>query len=191
LTVVNREKSRHEAITMRRIPQLHMRHLLENLPELTVPDDYALRTLTPEDWHSWTMLMQENGELGEWTIDRSAPLFAPGSSLIFDGSFFATWQGEPVATAQINRHADPTYGPEPELGWVAASPRHRGHGLGYAVCLAVLRYATAAGFPSIFLRTDDHRSPAIRTYLKLGFEPWLFDSTAAERWRAIQQRLDG
>jgi mycothiol synthase len=166
-----------------------MRHTLEDLPELIVPDGYALRTLRPEDWHVWTKLMQENGELGEWTVERSAALFAAESSMEFDGSFFATWQDEPVATAQLNRHANPPYVPEHELGWVAASPRYRGHGLGYAVCLAVLRYAAAAGYRSIFLRTDDHRLPAIHTYFKLGFEPWLFDPTAPERWRAIRERL--
>jgi mycothiol synthase len=168
-----------------------MRRTLANLPELSVPDGYALRALTPDDWHPWTKLMQENGELGEWTTLRSAPLFAPGSPLMLDGSFFVSWQAVPVATAQLNRHSSPPYAPEPELGWVAASPHHRGHGLGYAVCLAVLRYAAAAGFSSIFLRTDDHRLPAIYTYFKLGFEPWLYDPTAPERWRSLRQKLGG
>jgi mycothiol synthase len=178
-----------EMPAMRKIPQLHMRRTLESLPELLVPDGYALRALTSDDWYPWTQLMMENGELGEWTIERSAPLFEAGSPLLLDGSFFATWHGEPVATAQLNRHANPPYAPELELGWVAASLRHRRHGLGYAVCLAVLRYAAAAGYRTIFLRTDDHRLPAIHTYLKLGFEPWLFDSTAPERWRSVRERL--
>jgi mycothiol synthase len=164
-----------------------MRRRLENLPERSIPSGYELRPLMANDWLAWTQLMLENGELGEWTLERSAPLFAPGSSMVFEGSFFVTWQGLPVATAQLNRHTRPPYAPEPELGWVAASPAHRGHGLGYAVCLAVLRHAARLEFPSIFLRTDDHRLPAIRTYLKLGFEPWLFNDTAAERWRAISR----
>jgi GNAT superfamily N-acetyltransferase len=164
-----------------------MRRRLESLPELSVPSGYELRALTANDWLAWTKLMVENGELGEWTLERSAPLFAPGSSMVFDGSFFATWQGMPVATAQLNRHSQPPYAPEPELGWVAVSPAHRSRGLGYAVCLAVLHHAARMGFPSIFLRTDDHRRPAIRTYFKLDFEPWLFDDTAAGRWRAMSR----
>jgi mycothiol synthase len=162
-----------------------MRHNLGNLPELIVPAGYELRTLTPDDWQAWTTLMVENAELGEWTLGRSAPMFGCGAPLVFEGSYFATCQGHPVATAQLQLHLESTYAPEPELGWVAASPNHRGHGLGYAVCLAVLRHA-AAGFSSIFLRTDDHRLPAIRTYFKLGFEPWLIDETAPERWRKIR-----
>jgi mycothiol synthase len=173
-----------------RIPQLHMRHYLGNLPDLSVPAGYGLRTFRPNDWPAWTNLMVENAELGEWTLERSAPLFAPDSPLVFEGSFFATWQGTPVATAQLRCRTDPPYAPEPELGWVAASPEHRGHGLGYVVCLAVLRHAAQLGFSSIFLRTDDHRLPAIWTYFKLGFEPWLFDDTAAERWRTISHILD-
>jgi mycothiol synthase len=76
-----------------------------------------------------------------------------------------------------------------ELGWVAARPGDQGLGLGYVVCLAVLRYARARAYPEVFLRTDDPRLPAIATYFKLGFTPWMFDPTAPERWEQIQARL--
>jgi len=167
------------------VPQLHMRRRLDALPDLTAPTGYVLRTLRPDDTTRWAELLAANGELGEWTVERAEQYFAPGSRMVLNGSFFVTHDGEPVATAQLHLHPDDSYAPMPELGWVAAHPEHRGRGLGYAVCLAVLRYAAAAGHEEIFLRTDDHRLPAIRTYLRLGFEPWMVDPSAPGRWAGI------
>jgi mycothiol synthase len=164
-------------------PQLHMRRALVDLPEPRVPDGYLLRRLAPADLPAWVDLMVRNGELGAWSVERATPLFADQMDL--QASFVVERAGVAVATAQLNPHGLDTYAPTPELGWVAADPGHRGRGLGRAVCLAVLRAAAAAGHREIFLRTDDHRLPAIRVYLALGFEPWLRDPTAAARWRAI------
>ena len=169
--------------------QLHMARTLDGLPQLVIPDGYELRTLTAGDGAAWTALLDRNGELDPWTLERSAPYFAPGSTMVLDGSFFVTRAGEPVATAQLHLHPDDSYAPTPELGWVAASPEHQGHGLGYVACLAVLHQAAAAGHDRIFLMTDDNRLPAIVTYLRLGFEPWMVDPTAPDRWQAIQRIL--
>ncbi|MGH2460648.1 MAG: GNAT family N-acetyltransferase [Chloroflexota bacterium] len=171
------------------LPQLHMRRALVALPELTVPEGYAVRTLGPDDAAVWADLLAENGELGEWSLDRALPYFAADRRMVLEASFFVTHDGEPVATAQLHLHLDDAYAPLPELGWVAARPGQQGHGLGYVVCLAVLRAAAALGHPEFFLRTDDFRLPAIHTYLKLGLQPWLYDPSAAERWRAIDQKL--
>ncbi|HEX5415305.1 MAG TPA: GNAT family N-acetyltransferase, partial [Chloroflexota bacterium] len=167
------------------LPQLHMRRRLDALPELRVPAGYELRTFGPDDAAAWAELLAVNAELGAWGLERAAPYFAPGSRMVLAGSFFITHEGQPVATAQLHQHLDGAYAPTPELGWVAARPEHRGRGLGRVVCLAVLHVAAAAGHPEIFLPTDDHRGPAIRTYRGLGFEPWLFDPSAPARWARI------
>ena len=69
------------------------------------------------------------------------------------------------------------------------SPRFQGQGLGYAVCLAVLRSAAALGDTVVYLGTEDFRLPAIYTYLKLGFEPWLYDPRTMDRWEGILTSL--
>ena len=170
-------------------PQLHMWRSLHALPELVVPAGYALRTLRPGDIQAWATLLNHNGELGEWTVERAAPYFAPStppdSGMPLDGSFFLTHDGEPVATAHLHLKPDGPYAPTPELSWVAVSRAHRGRRLGSVVSLAVLRYAALAGHQAIYLLTDDHRLAAIKTYLQLGFEPWMYDPTAPERWRAV------
>ena len=95
-----------------------------------------------------------------------------------------------MATAQLHVHRDDSYAPIPELGWVAVVPEQQGRGLGYIVCLAVLQHAQSQRFSQIFLRTDDHRLPAIKTYLKLGFQPWIRDPETQERWVHVLDRLN-
>jgi mycothiol synthase len=147
-----------------------------------------LRSLEPRDIDPWVDLLNENAELGAWTHERAMRYFGPRTSVVLADSFFVEHHGAPVGTAQLELHRDDTYAPLAELGWVAVSPAHRGHGLGYVVCLAVLQRAAVRGL-QVFLRTDDHRLPAIATYLRLGFEPWLRDPTAESRWQTVQRSM--
>ncbi len=169
--------------------QLHMKRSLTALPELDVPPGYVLKHFKPDDAAAWAALMHRNGELGEWDISKAAPYFAADSRMPLEGAFFITMGGEPVATAQLHLMPDGPYVPIPELGWVAVVPAHQGHGLATVVCLAVMRYAAAAGHHEIFLRTDDPRLPAIWTYLKLGFEPWITDTSHPGRWQTVREHL--
>jgi len=165
-----------------------MRHTVERLPELSVPAGYQLRPLAPGDIDAWVTLLNDNAELGEWSHERALRYFGPHTSVALEDSFFVTFDNTPVATAQLDLRSDNEYAPLAELGWVAASPEHRGKGLGYVVCLAVLQRAAARNL-QVFLRTDDHRYPAIATYLRLGFEPWLRDPTSAARWQWVRRAM--
>lgn len=172
-------------------PQLRMRRALTDVPAPSFPTGYALRTMEPADMPTWVDLMNRNGELGLWTLERAAPLFDPdGGRTVLPGSFVVEHADGLVATAQLNLHDADEFAPLCELGWVAADPAHRGRGLGKAVCAAVLRAAGAAGNREIFLRTDDHRLPAIRVYLDLGFTPWSDDPDTDARWRAVRSALE-
>lgn len=79
--------------------------------------------------------------------------------------------------------------PVGRLDYVAADPEHKGQGLGLAVCAAVARYLFGHGYPSVILRTDDWRLPAIKTYLKLGFRPKMIRQDMPDRWRVILDSL--
>jgi len=72
---------------------------------------------------------------------------------------------------------------------VAADPEHRGKGLGLAVCAQATARFIQAGYRNIYLLTDDFRLPAIKTYLKLGYEPLLFCEGMAERWESVYRQL--
>ena len=42
----------------------------------------------------------------------------------------------------------------------------------------------------MFLRTDEWRLPAIVSYLRLDFRPWLVEPTASARWQSVLSQLD-
>jgi GNAT superfamily N-acetyltransferase len=169
--------------------QLHMKRGLDALPELVIPSGYSLRHFTADDGPAWAALLEANGDIESWDAARAEPYFAADSHMPLEGAFFITSGHEPVATAQLHLKTDGPYAPTPEMGWVAVVPQHQGHGLAAVVCLAVMHYAAAAGSEQIFLLTDDRRLPAIWTYLKLGFTPWLTDATHAGRWDAVHAAL--
>ena len=97
--------------------------------------------------------------------------------------------GEIVATAMgLHDHsADHPFGGE--LGWVAADPAHAGHGLGLAVCAAVTVRLIQAGYRAIHLYTEPWRLSALKTYLKLGYMPFLYQPGMAARWQTICEQL--
>ena len=185
----NRVLFRRLAVSEQR-PQLHMRRALADLPPVVVPDGYALRCFRPGDEQAWATLMAGNGELGEWNVEKAAAYFAADSRMPLDGAFFITVDGVPVATAQLHLKPGGTYAPTPEVGWVAVHPAHQGRRLAAVVSLAVMHYAAAQGHREVYLLTDDWRLAAVKTYLNLGFEPWLVDATAPERWRAVREQLE-
>lgn len=166
-----------------------LRRDLRNLPELEVPEGYTLGNLTRDGLEAWTALLHENQGFGDWPIERSLPIFDPSSDVMFAGSFFLKRDGAPVAAALLHHQTKRPDAPLAQLGWVAVRPRFQGQGLAYVVCLAVLRAAATLGDDAMFLGTEDFRLPAIYTYLKLGFEPWLYDWRTAARWEGILDRL--
>ncbi len=105
-----------------------------------------------------------------------------------DGIFFVTQDDRPVGTASTHLHAGPS-GEVAELGWVAVHPEHRGHGLALQVCRAVLGFMREQGHRYAYLMTEDFRLPAIKTYLRLGFEPELTDPSHPGRWDALRRVL--
>ena len=46
-----------------------------------------------------------------------------------------------------------------------------------------------AGYEEIYLRTDDFRLPALKVYLKLGYEPLLYADDMKGRWKAVCAKL--
>ncbi len=150
---------------------------------------YDVRAIRADDRDAWVALMQANGELGEWSAERAERQFAEDRTALA-ASVLVLCEALPVATAQLNLHRDDGYAPAVELGWVAVHPAHRGRGLGHLVCAEVMDRARMRDHRAIFLRTDDHRLPAIAIYLRLGFTPWpREDPDAAARWAAVLRQI--
>lgn len=165
--------------------QLVMARLhLKDLQETQLEPGYTWRHFIPGDELGWNTLVSEcfgTSHDFETTL-RSDPFFQPERVLLIEH------QGQKVATACAWRY--PKWGKHTGLmHMVAAAPQHRGHHLGYLVSLAALHQFVKEGVRHAILQTDDRRLPAIATYLKLGFSPFLAEPDHAERWQKIYSIL--
>ena len=169
------------------VKQLHMVHRdLGSLPEIEIPDGYELRSYRPGDEKHWVAIM--NTGVGEWTAEKCRDEITSKPQFLPDGLFFVTFEGKPVGSACAWRKSPD----DREIGWlhmVCVVPDHRGRQLGHVVNLAVLCYFRDRGFKEVRLSTDDWRLPAIKSYLRLGFEPHYLDDSHRERWRKVFDRL--
>jgi mycothiol synthase len=169
-------------------PQLRMlRPTLAALPALTLPAGFALRSFQPGDEAHWDRVLSASfgGEPGRFNFDRMMRADAPFRP---ERVLFVVAGDSPVATASAWRSA----GLDPEWGtvhYVAVVPEYQGHRLGYWVTLATLHRMVAEGLRAATLTTDDFRLPAIRTYLRLGFEPVLAHENQRERWAQVWRDL--
>ena len=75
------------------------------------------------------------------------------------------------------------------LHWVGTHPDHAGKRLGAAVSIAAMLHARSNGLAAMALFTDDYRSAAVVTYLRLGFEPCCTHVSHSERWKRILEAL--
>jgi mycothiol synthase len=157
-------------------------------PEQVLPDGYQLRTYRDEDEAGYLAVMHAAGftffdqEVVQRWLDKVLP----------DGFFLVVYRstGQIVATAMATHNPSPLHPFGGELGWVAGSPDHAGKKLGRVVCAAATARFLRAGYRRIYLKTDDWRLPAIVTYLRLGYVPFLHAPDMAERWQAVCARLN-
>lgn len=145
-----------------------------------LPTGYALRTFRKGDQAAYVRLMRRAG-FETWSEDKAQGVL---STMHQDGLFFVVHEasGDLAATAAAQSRPNAWHPTGGELGWVGGDPEHRGKGLGAVVCAAATRRLLAADHGSLYLQTDDHRLPAIRIYLRLGWVPFLYHPDMAGRW---------
>jgi mycothiol synthase len=173
-----------------------LRLSLDGLPSLdetvvALPEKYALRTYRPGDETAWAEIMN-SGDMGTWGVARTRteltgrpfPQFDP------DGLFFVVDQAEnrPIgsACAWLLEPAETETG---VLHMVCVLPEHRGHRLGYVVCLAVLHRLRERGYRRVRLITHEWRLGAIKVYLELGFQPLYRDPLHPTQWQEVVRSL--
>ena len=156
-------------------------------PEPKLHDGYVLRQFTDADEPAYIALMAQAGFTG-WThsqVAQSMQKTLPGG--FFVAVHAATGNLAATAVAQHSPTELHPYGGE--VGWVAGEPDHKGKGLGMAVTAAATARLVRAGYRSIRLQTDDFRLAAIKTYLKLGFEPFPYAPDMHQRWQNLFRQL--
>ncbi len=160
---------------------------LSTPPTPQVPLGYRLRTFQPEDKADFYHLMALVG----WTHWGDDMLQEQSDRIIPENWILAVESSsDKLVASTMGLRNRPDHKPfDGELGWVAANPDHTGRGLGMAVCAAATAGLIRSGYQKIHLFTDDHRLPAIKTYLRLGYIPLLYLPDMAERWRIICAQL--
>jgi mycothiol synthase len=157
-------------------------------PAPHVPAGYHLRLFQDSDEASFFELM-EKANLGcPWTHEY----LLDARTRILPGGFFVIVQeptGQLVATAMATHRPRPGHPAGGEVGWVAADPDHKGKGLGQAVTAAATARLIRAGYERVYLLTDDFRLAALKVYLKLGFEPLMYQDDMPARWQAVFEKL--
>lgn len=159
-----------------------MRYLLPEPPPMpAIPSHITIRSLRPGEAEAWIALLNRNGELGTWDLAR----FDAEHATVAPSGMIVACDGERlVATSGVH---DRQYRGAPgwEIGWVARDPDYARLGLGEAVTVASLSAALQLEPRVIYLKTDDHRLPAIKMYQKLGFGRVANTRRYRRRWRAV------
>ena len=148
---------------------------------------YALRFYAPSDCAAYLDLMHAagfgffNAETMRYWLDAALP----------DGIFVVLHRASDrlVATAMAAHRPTPLHPFGGELGWTAAHPEHTGKHLGQVVCAAATARLIRAGYRHIYLKTDDWRLAAIKTYLRVGYAPLPYAPGMVERWQAVCAQL--
>ncbi|KKL76872.1 hypothetical protein LCGC14_2040570, partial [marine sediment metagenome] len=175
-----------------RLPQLQMiwpERRLDSPPEPVVPSGYSLRCYddSDSDADGWLAVMAKAGFDG-W--DRSQ-LAGTLKTVLPGGFHLIVHQGSGAIVAVTMAQHCPMDG-HPYggiVGWVAGDPDHKGKGIGLAVVGAATARLIRGGYTDIYLQTDDWRLPAIKVYLKLGFEPLMYLDDMPQRWQAVRDKL--
>jgi mycothiol synthase len=162
-----------QRLRMPPLPQVPSGYMLRSFQSGDEPDYYRLMALV--GWPHW----------GDDMLREQSDRITPENWIMAE----ETSSGKLVASAMglQNRLEQKRF--DSELGWVAADPSHAGRGLGLAVCAAATAALIRSGYQKIHLFTDDHRLPALKTYLRLGYVPFLNLPDMAERWRIICTQL--
>jgi len=132
-------------------------------------------------------LLNSTKELGEWTLEKVLDILE--NPLSPSGIYLIIWDGVPVATACSLDRGVNNGKKAGELGWLAVDHAYRGKNLGLVVCAQVVKHLLNSNYEEIYLLTDHWRYPAIKTYLKLGFEPVRDGPDDRFLWLEISKKL--
>ena len=157
------------------------------VPVPDVPEGFTLRTLREGDEEQYIKLMHLSG-FAQWDLKLFQKVKA---GALDEGIFFLEEKssGKIVATAMANRVRPGEEELGGELGWVGVDPEFRGKHLSAILCSAVQKRYGQEGYTKAYLRTDDFRLPAVKTYLDLGWLPLIDSDVMKTRWEKICRKL--
>ena len=166
--------------------QLKMQFLTKVLPQKEIPNGYRVRKFRYKDTEAWLDICRHGLFPIDADISYAKAEFAKFPFCKEDDILLAEDEtARPIATAcGMLLPSGEGY-----LHWICAKPEARGTGLAAALVLKAAKILYDRGASAVFLTTDDHRSAAIKTYLKIGLCPVKDDADARARWQTIFRTL--
>ena len=143
------------------------RALTDALPEPTLPDGFTFRSLRNDEAEAYTALHRAAFESASMTADwRTRSLSAPRHSFDFDRVVVApdgTLAGFCVAWFDEQRHVG-------QIEPMGVHPAFHHMGLARALLLEMFRRFQQHGAHTIYVETEDDRSPARAAYESVGYQ---------------------
>ncbi|KAA0546986.1 GNAT family N-acetyltransferase [Bacillus sp. BGMRC 2118] len=159
-------------------------------PKIVEPPGYYVRTYENQDFTTYKTMLRHEG----WILnDHQFHDFF--NKVVSNGLFFAIDKetNEIAATAVALRNPTSTHFSflqGGEIGFVITKREHRRKGLGsYVTALATSRLISTDS-KSIRIVVNDFRTAAIKTYLNLGFKPFLYTEDMEKRWEEVFHKLN-
>lgn len=162
---------------------------LEDIPERALPAGYVLRLAEPADDEAIAETLRESFA-EPWDVELVRTRLTRAEDVV--AVYVVAYDGRVVATAS-SRWVPDTYPGAGYVHWVGTHPAHARKGLAAALLVELLNHFREVGRTDSVLQTDDHRHPAIRSYLRLGYTPVyeVDGEDHRQRWSAIFQALLG
>jgi ribosomal protein S18 acetylase RimI-like enzyme len=154
----------------------------------SIPDAYNLFRIASEDIDKARSVVEMDGALSdsEWNRFRNSVL--PDGMFVAQERTSSSWVG--TISAVHNPAATRFYFPGGgELGYLVVAPEHRRRGLGTVLTVAAVRRLHQGCYRHIFLGVQSWRLPAIRSYLRAGFLPFIHAPELILRWRSVFRAL--
>lgn len=133
-------------------------------------------------------LLNSVGSLGLWNKSRFQRDILSSVEDIKNDIFAVYENGSAVGFAVL--HKKSLSNGLREIGYIAVRPENRGKRLGYKLIMSVLAEMKRSGICQAYLRTDSFRIPAIKTYLKCGFHPYIKSENEKKRWQSVIKAIN-
>src|SRR5215471_9809196 len=149
-----------------------------------IPAAYSLSLVASEDIDKARPVVEIDGPLSDAAWDQFHNTIVPDGMFVIQERASSAWVG--TISAVHNPAATRFYFPGGgEMGYLLVAPEHRRRGLGTALITAALRRLHHGGYRHIFLGVQGWRLPAIRAYLRVGFQPFIHSPELVPRWESV------
>lgn len=159
-------------------------------PPVTLPEGYSLRSYIDEDDHNLRTLLEVDGESmsqQEWQHYKDRVLPDGLLVIVHNESNALVATAGAVHNPNPGRYYFPFGG---ELGYLIVHPEHRGKRLGQIISAHVVKRFLSAEYKCIRVGVQGWRHAAIKTYLKVGFVPFLHDASLLLRWKSVCEKIE-